>query len=246
MGHLDGVGAMAIALQGKSSVLQVAGLSLVLVLYNNLANVIPQHFHDRWYVPMNLCFLGLLLLWAFLGLHLSRADLGFSWPEAGRSSLWGLALGLLLVAPLFVLAAFPHFLADRLQDPRLVGITGAHVLYRAAVRIPLGTALFEEMAFRGILFGALLRFGQAEAILLSSLVFGLWHIVPTWELLRASALGDSKVLLGLGMIGGVVATFVGGVLFALLRRHTGSVTGPILAHGLINSLALVAMFLRQR
>lgn len=237
---------MAVALQGKSSVLQAVGLFAVLVLYNNLANLIPQHLHDRWYVPMNLCFLGLLLLWALLGLHLTRADLGLSWPEAGRSALWGLALGLLLVAPLFVLAAFPQLLADRLQDPRLVGITGAQVLYRAAVRIPLGTALFEEMAFRGILFGALLRFGHIEAIVYSSLVFGLWHIVPTWELLRASVLGDSKILLGLGITGGVAATFVGGLLFALLRRYTGSVAGPLLTHGLLNSLALVAIYLRQR
>ena len=211
-----------------------------------MVNLLPQRLHDRWYVPMNLGFLALLLLWAFISFGINTKTLGIRWPEAGWSALWGLGIGLLLVAPLFILVAFPSLLGGQIRDPRLAGLTASEVVYRAAVRIPLGTALFEEVAFRGILFAALTRFGIAQAIWVSSLVFALWHITPTWELIQSGSLADLGPLLkGLAIAGGVLATFVGGLLFALLRHHTGSVTGPVLAHATINSLALVAMFLRE-
>jgi len=217
-----------------------------LILYNNLVNLLPQQLHDRWYVLVNLGFLAVLVLWAIVYHGIDRTVLGLRWPKAGWSALWGLGVGLVVISPLFVLLAFPSFYSDKINDPRLSGLNASDLVYRAAVRIPLGTALFEEMAFRGLLFAALMRFGIAQAIWASSLVFALWHIMPTWELIQASTLADLSVpLKGMALIGGLLATFVGGLLFALLRRRTGSVTGPIVAHATINSLALVAVFLGQ-
>ena len=49
------------------------------------------------------------------------------------------------------------------------------------------------------------------------------------------------MLLGLAIGGGVLASFVGGLFFAWLRRRTGGIYGPFLAHWLvISSVALVA------
>ena len=44
----------------------------------------------------------------------------------------------------------------------------------------------------------------------------------------------------LSVLGGVLATAAAGILFSALRRHTGGILGPVLAHWLINSLALAA------
>ena len=233
-------------LADRNEALQVAALSLALVLYNNLVNLLPRQLHDRWYVPMNLGFLALLLLWALVPIGIGARALGFRWPEAGWSALWGLGLGVLVVAPVFIFVAFPGLLGSYARDPRLAGLTAGEVVYRAAVRIPLGTALFEEVAFRGILFAMLARFGVVHAVWASSLVFGLWHIAPTWELVGASSLSELALpVKGMVVAGGVLATFVGGLLFGLLRHYTGSFAGPVLAHACVNSLALVAGFLWQ-
>ncbi len=104
------------------------------------------------------------------------------------------------------------------------------------VRIPLGTALFEEILFRSVLLGAMLvLFGRIRAVLVSSLVFGLWHIVPAWE----SASGSGLVVGG-SIVGTVLVTTLGGIGFALLRLWSGSVVAPILAHSATNSFAYVS------
>ena len=227
-----------------ASVPELASLSAVLVLYNGLITLVPGGFHDRHYVPVNLAFLGLLLLWANLGFHLSPAELGWSWPQSGISALWGIAVGSIIVGPLFATAILPLRAREQLKDPRISSVTGRWLAYRALVRIPLGTALFEETAFRCILFGALLEFGPWHAIWASSLVVGLWHIRPTLDLARRRRVKTTD-LLAVSVLGGLLATTAGGVLFGLMRHYTGSMARPVVAHGLINSLALVAAYLNR-
>ncbi len=57
--------------------------------------------------------------------------------------------------------------------------------YQVTVRIPIGTVLWEETAFRGVLQAALRRaLPGPAAIAVTSGVFGLWHIRPTIAALR--------------------------------------------------------------
>ena len=70
-------------------------------------------------------------------------------------------------------------------------------------------------------------------------------MTATLELLQGSDI-FSGGLLGAAVLGGVVATFVGGLLLGWLRQRCGSVYGPVLAHWLINALAAVAVFLAVR
>jgi membrane protease YdiL (CAAX protease family) len=47
------------------------------------------------------------------------------------------------------------------------------------VRIPLGTAVFEEILFRSVFFAFVVRLRDVRTgIIATSIVFGLWHIVP--------------------------------------------------------------------
>src|SRR5205085_4278422 len=63
---------------------------------------------------------------------------------------------------------------------------------RAAVRtalitIPLSTVVFEESAFRGVVWGFLDKDGGVtRATIVSSALFGLWHVLPAVEVARTS------------------------------------------------------------
>ena len=116
--------------------------------------------------------------------------------------------------------------------------------YQTLLRIPLGTALFEELAFRGVLHGVWSRAaGERRAIIGGSVAFGLWHVTQTVELLGGSGLFPTSVLLGLGVLGGVMAASVGGLFFSFVRLRTGSVYAPFLTHWLINAVGAIAAFL---
>jgi uncharacterized protein len=50
--------------------------------------------------------------------------------------------------------------------------------WQVLIRIPVGTALFEETMFRGVLYGAWRRTMRWwQAAILSSVAFALWHVV---------------------------------------------------------------------
>jgi len=68
---------------------------------------------------------------------------------------------------------------DAFRDARYhLGWGGAFLT--AFLLIPLGTVLFEEVAFRGVLWGLLRRGrGTVTATAVSSALFGLWHVLPS-------------------------------------------------------------------
>ncbi len=156
----------------------------VLTAYNNVAGL--HSGHDRWYVRLNAGATGAALAAATLS-GLTLADLGLG---RGRWLPGRLACGLAAGAGagwLFI-AAVP---ATRplLGDKRAAGLDRRDAAYQALIRIPVGTALWEETAFRGVLQAALRRvMSDTAAIVVTSGVFGAWHIRPTLQALRANGL----------------------------------------------------------
>lgn len=222
-------------------------LSLFLVLYNALTNLLlPLEMRQRLYVPLNLAAGAVLVAVGRWGLGLSWSALGWSSRGLAPALGWGVGVGLALAAPLFAALPIPT-LRRLLADPRLEGVGPGGLAYLTLYRILLGTALFEEVAFRGVLYGVWgERLGVAGAFLGSSVAFGLWHIVPAWELLGQRPLFRHPALGSAGVTGAVAATTLGGLFFAWLRERSGIVYGPVLAHWLINALAAVAAFLAHR
>lgn len=109
------------------------------------------------------------------------------------------------------------------------------LVWTLAVRIPLGTALAEELVFRSALLGLLLpAVGRARAVLASAILFGLWHVLPTLDAGSAVSGGAVAVLVA------VAATTGAGVVLAWLRLRAGSVLAPVLVHAAVNGSALVA------
>lgn len=210
--------------------------SAALIAYNNVLGLYP--WHGRWYTRLNAAATGAALAAAMLG-GLTAAELGIGrgrWLP-GRLGC-GLAAG--AGAGWLLIAAMP---ATRplLGDKRITGLDGRAVAYQALVRIPVGTALWEETAFRGVLQAALRRVlpGPA-AVLVTSGVFGAWHVRPTLQALRVNGLaGDRRQALA-GTCAAVAGTAAAGTLLSWLRARSGRLAAPVLLHAAVNSGALLA------
>jgi membrane protease YdiL (CAAX protease family) len=170
----------------------------------------------------------------------SASELGLARANVGR----GFRVGLLASAPLAVTVAGAVAAPSTrrlLADEKVTGTGPAEAVFETLVRIPLETALAEEVIFRGVL----LALGQRSrsrgwAVATSSALFGLWHVVPTLEALSRRDDGDSARVPA-STTGIVAATAVAGAGFAWLRLCAGSVVAPILAHATVNMVAFAGV-----
>ena len=153
---------------------------------------------------------------------------------------WGLAaagVAVLLAGTVALLPASRHYLADATA----AGMGTGRVLYESLVRIPLGTAVVEEVIFRGAIYGLLSRVWKVPAAaLIASVLFGLWHVLPTLSTL--STVRGAGVLAGttagaVSVLVTVAATTGAGLIFVWLRERSGSLLAPILAHAGLNASA---------
>jgi membrane protease YdiL (CAAX protease family) len=193
---------------------------------------------------------GVLLLFA-------RAS-GLSWTQLGlgRAHLWsGIRWGgavILLVGTAYLVgvllpATRPAFLDARYE----LGVSEA--LMTAFVVIPLGTILLEEVAFRSVLWGMLSRhMGRWRVLLVSSSLFGLWHVFPSLSFASANqAFSDMVPARGvattvLAVVGTVLFTGLGGVVAGELRRRSGSVIASAGMHWATNSFGVLFGLLAWR
>ena len=210
---------------------------VVLAAYNNLAGMLPCH--HRRYTLLNVCATGAAVA-AAAASGLTATDLGLGREELRPGLRLGSAAAAATAAGWVLIAAVP---ATRpvLRDDRITGLSGREAAYQVLVRIPLGTVLWEETAFRGVLQAALGRVmpgGAATAV--TSCIFGIWHIGPTAGALRINGLADRPGKILAGVTAGVAATAAGGVLFSWLRTRSGSLAAPILLHLATNSLGALA------
>lgn len=180
------------------------------------------------YVPLNLAVgTGLVALARAAGT--TWAELGLARRRLGPGLRLGALVGGTAAAVMAVGAALPltqgFFEDERVQ----VGNGMGELAYQTLVRIPLGTVLFEEVAFRGVLLALLRqRMSTRAAVLVDSALFGLWHIVPTLDTASTNdVLGSAQ--LG-AVVGAVVVTTLGGVVFCALRLRSGHLAAPVLLH----------------
>ena len=221
-------------------------LSALLLLYGNLTSLAEPERRGYLLLYSNLGLLSLLLLWSrWLGFSLS--DLGLAGDRAAVSVLWGGALGLLLALPpvAFIVLA-PFVTGEPVQAGEINDLSGTEMAFRLAFRIPVGTALFEEAAFRGLLYACWLRATDVRRTVLGTgVVFALWHTVITFKSVTEADVVGSAPLIGLGYAGSLMGLFVGGVAFALLRWRTGGVAGPFFFHWIIVALMTLGVWLRN-
>ena len=198
------------------------------------------------YEWISVCVLtGALVLIAW-GTGATRANLGLGLADTRAGLRYGAAAAGLVLLVLIVAALIPAT-NGFLHDSR-AQISGGRLLYELAVPILLLTAIPEEFAFRGVLLGSALRmWGPWRASLITSALFGLWHVAPTLHTMsdNAAVKGASASLAGqvLVVLGSVAVTFLAGLAFCWLRLRSRSLIAPVMAHVATNGLALTVAWL---
>ncbi len=146
---------------------------------------------------------------------------------------------------LFAVAAVVPLTRSAFHDSRYHFGWG-HAALTAFVLIPVGTVLFEEVAFRGVLWGLLWRrHGPWVATSVSSALFGLWHVLPSLGLAAdnqaiGSTVGSGSSGQAVSVLGTVLFTSLAGVVFCELRRRSGSLLASAGLHWAVNGLAVLA------
>jgi membrane protease YdiL (CAAX protease family) len=117
-----------------------------------VANIVSNRLLPAWaYVPFNLAVAATVY---FLARRVVQpAEMGLT--DWARGARWG---GVVFAATLLVytVVALLPGVSEAFEDRRVGGGTTT-LLYHALVRIPLGTVLLEELAFRGALPALLVR-----------------------------------------------------------------------------------------
>lgn len=230
---------------------QVALPAVIAVLA--VANVLNNRLAPRAYVVTSLVTsAGLLLLLRLAGVPWAAAGLGRD--TLRRGLLWGLVLVIVVAVGYLVLALLPAT-RDYLEDRRIEGAGWGGVAYQALLRVPLGTVLLEEVAFRGVLY-ALARgqYGTGWGTVLSSLLFGLWHILPSTQLRAANpAVGrlfGGRLAAGAVPIplAAVIVTAAAGAALCGLRLLSDSLLAPMAVHWATNGFGylMAHLVIRRR
>lgn len=215
---------------------------VVVVAVLVLANLIA-HFTTAWaaIATVPLAAVGLVALVRSRGLGWAELGLGREHWRAGVG--YALAAVVVVVSVVAVGALLP-WTRPMFLNNRYATVSGA--LLASMLIIPLQTVIPEELAFRGVLHGALNRaWGFRGVAAGGSLLFGLWHIATSLGL-TSSNVGFTRLFGGgaVGMLAGVLlavsATAAAGFVFTWLRRRSGSLIAPIALHWSLNGVGALA------
>ena len=112
-------------------------------------------------------------------------------------------------------------------------VVGIQMLF-AITLAPLFNTLFalgEELGWRGYLLPKLFPLGQGKAILLSGVIWGVWH----WPAILQGRNYPGQPILGMFLMIGFCVLF--GAILSWLYLRTGSPWAPALGHGALNAFA---------
>jgi membrane protease YdiL (CAAX protease family) len=152
----------------------------------------------------------------------------------------------------------PVLLDTPLEYGPVARMARREMLEDVLLRVPVGIALLEELAFRGLLYAALRRgYSVKTSVLWSAAAFAAWHLAVTYTSAVQTNIADSlrvperarpvvrPLVLPAAVVGGMITTGFAGVVFALLRERTGNLVGPIVAHWIVDGLMIAALWARS-
>jgi membrane protease YdiL (CAAX protease family) len=174
---------------------------------------------------------------------------GLSWDDLGlaraswRTGAAYAAVAVALVGTAYAVGAAVPFIRMAFLDARY-HLAPQAAIVTALVVIPLGTIVLEEVAFRGVLFGAVRHRGMLWAGAFSSVLFGVWHVLPSLRLGQVNPAVAAVFGAGAGaellvICSAVGFTAVAGLLLCELRRRSGSLLASAGLHWAVNALAVL-------
>lgn len=183
--------------------------------------------------------LAALLLWARFD-RVSNAPMGLAAAGWLPGLAWGVLAGLGMAAPALAFFAFPVVMSEQVAYAGYQHLEWGALAAVVFLRIPLRTALVEEIVFRGLLQArAIAVLGARGGLALTCTVFVLWHSVITYNTLALTNLSASPLPLPLLWIAAAIPLGVAGLIFSWLRLKTGSLAAPIAAHWTVSSCMAV-------
>jgi CAAX protease family protein len=179
-----------------------------------------------------------------LSLGLSRSDLGLG-PGAARGALVGGALAAVvaLAGVAIVRLAAPAVVGVPVDYAPLQQVTADALATHLVIFLPFGAVIPEELAFRGVLLGALARArGSRDAVIGSSAAFALWHGAVALVTISDTSLGPPSPWFVPAAVAALLVVFGGGVAFAILRLRSGTLATTIAAHWVFNAVVLLGLW----
>lgn len=224
-------------LHGRARAFLSTGVVLCALVVMNLAEHV---WHVGWWMAP-VAVIGLLGFARWSGLSWAQLGLGGRWRSG---ALWGLG-AIAVVAVVYVIGMLLPATRSAFLDSRThLGISAA--LMSALVVIPVTTVVLEEVAFRSVLWGMLSRHaGALRTLLMSSALFGLWHLLPAFHVGAMNrGVGDAVGRAGgwatlLIVLGTVALTAAGGLVAGELRRRSGSLLASVGMHWATNGLGVL-------
>ncbi len=211
----------------------VAAVVVMVVMVNVAAHKALKDLYLFWALGGSVVVLTIGLLdgttWMDLGLAPSTWVLGLT---------WGIGSIVTIYAVYAIGARLPR-ISKAFGDQNIAGMPRWRVYWEALVRLPFGTVLFEEIAFRGVLWAMLARrIDWVHATWITAVLFGLWHILGSLDLHERNpglgTHGKPRVAQFRAVATAVITTAVGGLLFTALRVVSGSLFAPMGFHWATN------------
>jgi len=212
-----------------------------------VANVMSNRVLPGWaYLPWNVA-VAAVLVWVAQR-EVTLPQMGFTRWRSGAA--WGAVLFVLTVGVLLLALTMPTF-HEMYHDRRVEGSWWAW-LYQVFIRIPFGTALLEETAFRAVLPALFaVRWGLLRGYVAASVCFGVWHVLPALGLNEVNPVMTRWFGTGVGgvavaVVFAVAGTTVAGLWWCWVRHKSGSVLATVLGHIASNSVAYTIAFVVNR
>ncbi|MBI4506884.1 MAG: CPBP family intramembrane metalloprotease [Chloroflexi bacterium] len=213
----------------------------VLVYANGLAWLAgPRQVEPNFFTATgNLLTVPLLLLGVSLAYRGRWRALGLGCGRLRRALGLGVAAGVLMALPAAAVFAVPPLMGEPLRWQIASEMSARDVAVRLLLYLTVGTALFEELLFRGVLWDLFVRArSTAVAWLATSTVFALWHVVLTTQ--SVAQTNVPAQLAPLAVVLGLLGVFGGGLIFGALRLAAG-LPAAVAAHWAVNAVMLAAL-----
>jgi len=173
------------------------------------------------------CFVVIALPWYLLGEKTTRNECGLrgllTWSDIGLGIVgFIVSMIAMVIVSAIVAIALPMIDMEQAQDVGFSGVSGFGELFATFLTLVVFAPVFEELLFRGWLYGKLrARTWALPAIILTAIVFGVAH-------------GQANVAIVVGVMS---------VFMCLIREMTGTIWGGMIIHMLKNGMAFYMLFI---
>ncbi len=219
-------------------------LALLLPIYSTLVVVVARRRRwDQWssYTVGN----------ASIGAILAAGvTISGQWPAVlgrpvGLPYGIGIVAGAVTALPIIALSWGPSRLGDNIGQAGVGDLSLPALLNRLVVQVLICTVVFEELAFRGVLYVLLASaWSQFPAVAIwgTTASFSLWHLAQLAEMFPGRTLSRRAILIA----GGLLAYGLLGLGLALLRSGWDALAVPLVAHATLDVVMICGMAAGRR